>query len=182
MPLLIDKPLATKEDFAEFRDLSANIKDDKLLIFIRESQTVEIRDFIGAPLYTLLQLDYIEGTKSFSQAKFSELWFGKDYPNSQGHTVRFNGLMSALIYWSYTRFLLQQQVNVSRFGVESVQNEISEDVDVAQVRIKGRDSQQMALRFQNDAERFLKTFPAIYPEYIPGNTNPRRTSFEFFKV
>jgi len=44
---MLDKLLATKEDFTAFRDISANIKDSKIDIFIRESQLIEVRNFLG---------------------------------------------------------------------------------------------------------------------------------------
>ena len=182
MPLQKDKLLATKEDFTDFRDISANVKSTRLEGYVRESQIVEIRDFVGQSLYTAIQNDYDETLKTFTDPRFDDLWFGTEYTTTTGETWRFNGLLSALIYWSYGRFLVQQQVNVSRFGVESVQNDISEDIDVAQVRIKQRDAQQVALRYQNDAEKFLNTNAAVYPEYVKNNTDPRRSAFTFFKV
>lgn len=178
----LDKLLWTREDLATFRDISPNIQDAKFEQYIREAQAVECRDFLGAELWLILQEDYDDVAKLFTAPRLQNLWFGTDYVNPAGVTVRFYGYINAGIYFSYSRFLLQQQTNVSRFGVESVQNEISEDISNPQVRLKGRDAQQMAFNYQNDAYTFLTDQPTIYPEYVQAKTQPKRTSFSFFKV
>ena len=63
---MLDKLLATKEDFTAFRDISANIKDSKIDIFIRESQLIEVRNFLGPQLYKLL----LENSAGILRKKF----------------------------------------------------------------------------------------------------------------
>ena len=182
MALLLDKLLAVKDDFVSFRDISANLKEVRLNVFIREAQTIELRGFIGKELWLLIQNDYDEVLKTFTDERFEKLWFGADFNNYAGVEVRFNGLMNALIYFAYARFMNQQQVNVSRFGVESVQNDISEDITTPQIRAKAKDALQVALAYQGDCKEFLEAEKLIYPEYVESNTKPKKTSFSFFKL
>lgn len=178
----LDKLLFTRADLATFRDISPNITDDKFDQFIREAQAIECRDFIGAELWLVLQDDFDINTSTFTDPRLTNFWFGQDYTTQAGKNIRYYGYINAGIYFAYSRFLIQQQVNVSRFGVESVQNEISEDITNGQIRLKGRDAQQVAFNYQNDAYLFLKENSSIYPEYVEKDTNPKRTSFSFFKV
>jgi hypothetical protein len=175
---MTDKLLTSKEIITTVRDLSANLATDRIDNYISESQTVEIRDFLGATLYAALQNDYDDLLLTFGEARFTELWYGIEYDG-----VIFNGLQNALNYWAYSRFINQQQTEVTRWGVQSLTGEESEDISNAQVRIKGRDAEQMALRYQNDAAKFLKARASIYPEYKNNcDTSGKKTSFNFFKV
>ena len=162
-----------KEDFVDFSDISANIKEEKINIFIREAQFLDVKAFLGADLYGEMQDDWNEGAFEFDEALFNDLWFGAG---------NFNGYMNAGIYYSYSRFLLQQQVNVSRFGVESVQNEISEDVSNAQIRSKTNDARKVALKYEQETGLYLKENSSDYPAYsVPGKPT-NKTAFGFFKL
>jgi len=182
MSINLDKLLVTKEDFSDFRDLSSNIKEGRVNIFIRESQLIEIRAFLGSGLYNLLLADYDELLKTFTDPRFTDLWFGGLYTNYAGVEINFNGYASGLVYFAYARFLHQQQVNVSRFGVESVQSDISEDISNPQVRNKAKDALQVALQYQKDTFKFLEANKDTYPEYDLNCSNEKgkKNSFPFF--
>jgi len=182
MAQLLDYLFIKRADFDTYRDISKNIKDEKLDAFIREAQMVEVRGFLGQPLWTAMQIDWNELTTGFNDQRFNDLWFGTDYINYAGVNIRFNGYIASAIYFAYGRFINQQQVNVSRFGVESVQNEISVDISNPQVRLKERDSSQVAFAYQNDCIAFLKSFPSLYPEFTPDDNKAKKTSFNFFKL
>jgi len=182
MSILLDKLLITREDFTDFRDISKNIADDKINIFIRESQLIEVRAFLGAELYLKLQEDYDDITKTFTDPIYTDLWFGTDYTNYAGVEVRFNGYANSLIYFTYGRFLLQQQMNVSRFGLESIQDTISEDTPVSQIRTKAKEALSVAIQYQKDCEEFINSNTEEYPEYKTKKTTGKSTSFNFFKL
>ena len=182
MAILFDKLLADKGDFAPFREMSANIADSKIDIFIRESQLIEIRAFLGPELYLLMVEDYDQNLKTFSNQIYTDLWFGVDYTDINSKDVRFNGYMNSLIYFTYSRFLLQQQMNVSRFGLESLQDDISEDSPVSQIRTKAKESLSMAIQYQKDCTSFLIVRNTVYPTWVQSETKPKNTSFNFFKL
>ena len=54
MSTLLDTLLADRGDFSDYREISKNIEDEKINIFIRESQLIEIRSFLGPELYLQL--------------------------------------------------------------------------------------------------------------------------------
>ena len=58
MALLQDKLLFTKADIAKAREISANITDAKIEPYIRETQSLSVRTFLGDQLYLLLLNDY----------------------------------------------------------------------------------------------------------------------------
>lgn len=176
-----DNLFLTKADLADFREISANIPEEKINIFIREAQSVEARGFLGQDLWYEMQKDW--NATDFATAKYNDLWFGTDYTNSKGNTIRFNGYMNAVVYFTYARFIKQQQMNVSRFGLESVQSDISEDVSNAHIRSKEKDALQVAFGYQKDAQTFLQDKKDTYPAWDKAeDLTPRKTSLSFFKV
>ena len=176
-----DSLFLTRADLTDFREISANIADAKINIFIREAQSIEARGFLGQDLWYIMQNDW--NVTDFTTALYNELWFGTDYVNKAGNTIKFNGYISAVTYFTYARFIKQQQMNVSRFGLESIQNEISEDVSNAQIRSKEKDALQLAFSYQKDAETFLKDQSTLYPTWAQAeDKTPRKTSLSFFKL
>ena len=177
-----DKLFVTRTDFDDFRDFSKNITDEKINIFIRESQIIEIRGFLGEELFLLMQEDFDDLVPEFSEARFTQLWYGTNYVNNQGQSIRFNGYANSLIYFAYGRFLLQQQANVSRFGVQSLQDTVSEDVSQGHIRTKSKEALSMAIKYQQDTSQFLKSHKSEFPEYEENETKPKDTSLTFFKL
>jgi len=182
MTLLKDKLLLSKSDLTSYREISQNITDEKLNIFIREAQVINVRTFLGVQLYLRMLNDYDTATKTFTTQRYTDLWYGIDYTNTASVEVRFNGLMSAAIYFAYSRFLQQQNTNVGRFGVGSLSQDDTESSTVASVNTNSRQAANMALAYQQDCEIFLKDQVAIYPEFGTKTTTGQKLAFNFFKI
>ena len=182
MALLLDKLLLDKSDLAVVREISANITDDKVNIFIREAQTINVRPFLGPQLYLLLLNDYTVATKSFATQKYTDLWYGSNYTNSKGYAVRQNGLLSAVPYFVYGRFLLQQNTNVGRYGVGSLNQENTTTSGPNSVRTNTTQANAVALSYQKDVETFLRDNLTIYPEFNTKTTTGQKIAAPFFKV
>lgn len=171
------KVLLIRDDFKVIRTLSANISDDVFNQFIIEAQETEMRSFFGDAFYSDLINDFDELGGSFDLTEYQTLFFGGGPAG-----FLYNGYSMALLYFTYARILTQQQVNVSRFGVESIQNEISEDTTNPQIRMKIADANKMAFHYQNQTIKFLDENKTDYPLYIPSDTNPRKVNTSFFKL
>ena len=181
MSTLLDVLLLDKTDFSDYRDISKNIDDSRINSFIRESQVRELRSFLGDELYLKLILDYDDTLKTFTEQRFTDLYFGVDYTYSST-TIRFNGLAGMLIMYAYKRILNHNQVNLTRYGVKDMITEFSEDTISAKIRSEMVDSNAMALVYQNDAKKFLKTMTADYPEWKDNVTEADKTGFKFIKI
>jgi hypothetical protein len=182
MALLLDKLLLDKSDLSVVRDISANITDDKVNIFIREAQTINVKPFLGAQLYLLLLNDYTVATKSFATQKYTDLWFGSNYTNTNGVVVRQNGLLSAAPYFVYGRMVLQQNTNVGRYGVGSLNQENTTTSGPSTVRTNTTQANAVALSYQKDVETFLRDNLTIYPEFNTKTTTGQKIAAPFFKV
>ncbi|GAH63928.1 unnamed protein product, partial [marine sediment metagenome] len=182
MPINLDPLLILPADFDDFRDISKNIDPERLEVYVRESQVKEMRSFLGASLYLALINDYTAVGDTFSEQRFTDLWFGADW-SYQGNTRRFYGLKPAIIYYAYARFVRNQQMNVTRYGVKHLTDENSEDETVQQVRTKVNDANSYGLLYQADAELYLNENVSTYPEFEVSETaGEKKTSFKFTKL
>ena len=182
MALLQDKLLFTKADIAKAREISANITEAKIEPYIRETQSLSVRTFLGDQLYLLLLNDYTVSSNQFGSQRFTDLWFGSDYTNSNGVTVRQNGLKIAAIYFCYGQFILQQNTNVGRYGVGSLNQTDTETSGNSTVRTKKNQSDSIALNYQASVGLFLNDKATTYPEWQTKTTTGQKIAAPFFKV
>lgn len=181
MSQLLDVLLLDKDDFSNYRDMSKNLEEDRILSFIREAQVKELRSLLGDELYLKLILDYDPTPKTFTDQRFTDLFFGVDY-SYNNTTIRFNGCFGLLVMYAYQRILNHNQVNVTRYGVKDMTTEFSEDTLNAKIKSEMVDSNSMALLYQSDAKKYLQTEAAQYPEWINNTTPADSTGFKFIEV
>ena len=182
MSQLLDDLLIDRTDFDDYRDMSKNVPDERINSFIREAQLREVRTFLGDTLYLKLLLDYDESLKTFTSQIYTDLWYGVDYTYN-GNTIRFNGLIGYHIMNAYRRILDHQQLTVTRYGIKSMTTEFSEDIIQAKINKEKIDSGSMAKVYSSDADKFLRTNIADYPEWEYNGTTPiKNTAFNFIKI
>lgn len=155
---MIDEILLTQEDFAPYRDISENVDFDRLTPWILEAQKMEMRAFLGDTLYLKMITDF-DGLE-FTDPIYIDLWNGADTTN-----YRFYGLKPVIIYFAYARFLKNQPVVVTRYGVKNLVNDSSQDNGPGSTRVKQAEAENMAIALQSDAEKFLNDNRNDYPDY-----------------
>ncbi len=182
MSQLLDDLLIDRTDFDDYRDLSKNIVDERLDSMIREAQIREVRTFLGDVLYLKLLSDYTIIGKTFSLQIYTDLWYGVDYTFND-KTIRFNGLIAFHIMNAYKRILDHNQLNVTRYGIKSMQTDFSEDTLQVKIRNEMVSSGSMAKVYSSDAEKFIRTKIADYPDWnYNGQTPIKNTAFNFIKI
>lgn len=159
-----DPQLIQKIDFEDYRDISANIGDERLTPWILEAQGIEMQNFLGPELYLEMVSDWDDVNKVFTTQKFKDLWEGVDVAGK----YRFYGLKPSIIYFAYARFLKNQDVVVTRYGVKNLVREESEKNPDTSTSIKYKAAEQMAIQFQDRAAVYLQdneTDFASWPYY-----------------
>jgi len=183
MALVLDPLLIKLEDLANFRDVSDNIDEPRFNTFARESQMREMRSFLGDALYNALIKDFTPdaGEGTFTEQRFTDLWFGTVYTRNS-FTVQFNGLKPAIVYYAYERFIYYQKLNVTRYGVRTLQdNDLSNNAELVKKWEVSSDS--MGLMYQEDSDKFLNENSSLYPEWDkPEMKMKKSTGWNFFKV
>ena len=147
-----DPQLIQKSDFTDYRDISANVGDERIVPFVLEAQTIELQNFLGPELYLELITDWDDINKVFQTQKFIDLWEGVDVTGK----YRFYGLKPALIYFCYARFLKNQNVVVTRYGVRNLVRDESEINSDESTRTKQGAAEQMAIQFQDRAAVYIE--------------------------
>ena len=181
MALTTDPLLITKADIDKIRPSSVNIDTTtRLDPYILESQQIEMQDILGEELYTTMVNDW-DGASDFTLDRFKDLWNGVEYTKS-GKTVRMYGLNYVVAYYTYARFLYNQNLVVSRFGVKSKTNDNSEEKLNSEIRTKADKAKSMALKFTGQVNDFLLEKSGEYPEWRPIVGVRRKTSYQFSRV
>ena len=99
--------LITADDIRKHRPIALNLDDEKRLnTYIGEAELLDIIPVIGAKLYKEIK---------DTPTNFTELLDGGYYDND---TKYFAGLKAALSMLSYARFILNNSVNATPFGVQ----------------------------------------------------------------
>lgn len=124
------------EYMRKFRPIAANIDDERVKMYIEEAEHFDVVDAIGAELYqryealgviavdkegTELQDDKSNPIYSLMEGDLPtdeyKLLNGGYYKDACGQLQRIEGLRVSVAYLAYARFLRNQSINVTRYGV-----------------------------------------------------------------
>ncbi len=158
----------TITDIVEFKPLSLNINVAKFLDpYIIEAQEFDIKPILGTPLFLAID-EAIED--------FDNLFLPYTYEYS-GHTYNHNGIKSALIYYTYARYLANANQHSTPSGMMQKLNEFSTNIDEKTISRLVKQAQSGAIAYQNQFIEFLCRFSQDYPLYnINGKSDYRKTA------
>lgn len=89
------------------RDISASLRDERITPLIREAEDMYVRPAIGDALYIELLED---------EGKYPVLLAGGVY-EAGGKKTYCTGLKKAIAYYAYAKIILNNQTNVTSWGV-----------------------------------------------------------------
>ena len=156
----------------------ADINLARVESYIREAQDNDLKEFIGPALYYDL---LINGDTTANR----DLLNGKVYTiaGSTPLTIKFNGLVPVIVYYSLARIIINNQANITSFGVVSKTTGQSTPIDAATIKQMVTELRSIAVSYQNEAEKFLNYNSTSYPLWnYNTNTCERSTGFQFFKL
>lgn len=111
--------ICTTEDIRGIRPIAKNIGNERIECYIEEVEQLQIMDAVGVELYKKI---------NDSRDAFTELLNGCYYDSDKKWNA---GLISAIAYLSYARFLRNQNMNVTAFGAVLKNGQLSQKVDDA---------------------------------------------------
>lgn len=133
------------EDIRKVRAIAKNIEDlQRIEPYIEETEKLDVIPVIGAELYKKIDDD---------SSEFNELLNGGYYNND---TCYFEGLISAIAYLSYSRFVINNAVNVTAFGVVFKQTQFSEKVDEATLFRHANETKKIGFEYLSQCYEYLK--------------------------
>lgn len=148
-------------DFEAYRNISENLGDERIDPFIAEAQEFDIKPALGSALYYA----FVEGLAASPQTQiYLDLLDGKTYLDTGlNANISFKGVKAALVYYSYARLLMNNDLHTTAFGIVQKKNDYSESLDEKRIMRAVTQAQNSAKAYQNDFISFLDNEYLTYP-------------------
>ncbi|MCL2596270.1 MAG: hypothetical protein FWD66_01120 [Paludibacter sp.] len=148
--------IATVEDIKQIRPIADNINAAKRIQpYINDAEHLDIMPIIGVKLYR--ELDSNRLVLLTSQQR-DILLQGCYYDNNTKYS---GGLLSAITYLAYSRFLKNNQLNVTAFGAVVKQGDLSEPADEKTIMRMSNEAYRQGLIYLNQCVDYLKFYNII---------------------
>lgn len=129
--------IITVDDIRNIRAIAYNIDAERVNVYIREAEELDIRRQIGTTLY--------ERYNNSAELTTEEgiMLNGGDYTAECGGERHISGVKVALAYFAYARFVRNAQINVTPYGVVTKLGEDSEPTNYKAVAAIAQDAQNI---------------------------------------
>lgn len=148
-----------------YEDLSSNIKPDRIKAFVKKAQDLDLKLLLGHVYYfDFLKNCNDDGTlKEDAAEPYQRLLLGCEYQDSNGHTIIYEGLLPALVYFTLARFVETDAIRYTATGPVQKTHESGNGLSVADTVKLAEKYRSIANAYANEAERFLWDNKTDYP-------------------
>lgn len=134
------------EVFELTRKMSVHIDKDKMDSFIREAENMDLKPVMGDSLLYAVRRD---------SSAFPALLNGGMYESASGEVKTFEGLKTALAYFTFARFVRNGDGNVTRVGFTVKDNEHSTRASESEKERAYNDARAIAERYLRECMEFV---------------------------
>jgi hypothetical protein len=99
-----------------------------------------------------------------------------------GDTIPFSGLKAVLVYFSYARYVAQNNIQDTPSGQHRLQSDWTVPPSVKEMQLKIDQIKSGAVAYWNQCEAFLNENQANYPLWKKCRQNSKTTSQKIFKI
>lgn len=150
--------------------------------FILEAQENDIRPILNDALY----FDFTEKVFSTSDPMYNDyqiLLNGGTY-TVNNYTLSFPGIEPMLCYFALSRIVLNNQINITQYGVVQKNVDESTPIDTNSLKLLVTELRSVAIGYQGRVVDFLENKKSTYPLYnaLQVSTESNRTGLSFFSV
>jgi len=159
--------------FQRYEDISANIKPERLKIFITKAQDLDLKPFLGRSLY----YDFIkhfneDGTiKDDAPQHYKDLLNGSEYLDKRGHIVLYEGMLPTLLYFAFARFIEADAIRYTASGPMQKQPDQSVRLSPAETTRLVQQQRSVANAHANEVGKFLWDHRADFPLWEQNGKN-----------
>ena len=182
--MITDKLLISLDDIKKVRPAAEGISAAQINPFIREAQRLDLRPLLGDALY----YDFIQ---NFDVTSYN-VSAGQNYTNYQtlingepytygGATVVYQGLVEMLCYFTLARFVPNNIMSLTRFGLVQKVNDQSTPVDARTLANFVSELRAVAIQYGNQLTQYLymnQVKFVLYPQL--SNENMNKVGAKFF--
>jgi hypothetical protein len=157
--------LINQTTFQPFEDIAVNIKPERLKVFIKKAQELDLKPFLGHALYYDLLSHFNEdGTlKDDAPQPYKDLVNGTEYLDDYGHIVLYEGLAPTMVYFTFARFIENDAVHYTATGPVIKRHDNGDALTSPEVVKLVQQQRSIANAYANDIEKFLWDNKANFP-------------------
>jgi hypothetical protein len=157
--------LINQTTFQPFEDIAVNIKPERLKVFIKKAQELDLKPFLGHALYYDLLSHFNEdGTlKEDAPQPYKDLVNGTEYLDDYGHIVLYEGLAPTMVYFTFARFIENDAVHYTATGPVIKRHDNGDALTSPEVVKLVQQQRSIANAYANDIEKFLWDNKANFP-------------------
>jgi hypothetical protein len=164
--------------FQRYEDISSNIKPERLDVFIKKAQELDLKPLLGYALYyDFIQHFNDDGTlKDDAPQPYKDLMNGAEYLDKRGYIVLYQGLSPVMVYLAFARFIEADSVHYSSTGPVIKQRDSGSSLNMEDIVKLVQQQRSIANAYANETERFLRDHKADFPLwfYNPKNKSARQ--------
>jgi hypothetical protein len=157
--------LINQTTFQPFEDIAVNIKPERLKVFIKKAQELDLKPFLGHALYYDLLSHFNEdGTlKEDAPQPYKDLVNGAEYLDDYGHIVLYEGIAPTMVYFTFARFIENDAVHYTATGPVIKRHDNGDALTSPEVVKLVQQQRSIANAYANDIEKFLWDNKADFP-------------------
>src|ERR1700742_301611 len=143
--------------FQNYEDLSVNIKSDRIKVFVKKAQELDLKPFLGHALY----YDFIKyfntdgNMQDNTPQPYKDLLNGSEYLDRYGHVVLYEGLLPMLVYFTFARFIEADSVHYTATGPVVKHHDNADAVAPKDIIKLVQQQRSVANAHANEIEKFL---------------------------
>lgn len=148
-----------------FEDLSANIKPERMQVFVKKAQELDLKPMLGQACYDdLINHCNDDGSlRDTAPATYGMLMDGCQYQDKHGHQIIYAGIAPALSYFTLARFVEADAIRYTASGPVLKQPEGSQALSWSDTVKIAQQYRSIANAHANEVEKFLCDNKADYP-------------------
>ncbi|QEC79050.1 DUF6712 family protein [Mucilaginibacter ginsenosidivorax] len=157
--------LINQTTFQQYEDITVNIKPERLKVFIKKAQELDLKPFLGHALYyDFLNHFNEDGTlQDDAPQPYKDLLNGTEYLDDYGHIVLYEGLAPTMVYFTFARFIENDAVHYTATGPVIKRHENGDALSSPEVVKLVQQQRSIANAYANDIEKFLWDNKADFP-------------------
>lgn len=149
--------LIDKSTFQQYQDISVNIKPERLNAFIKKAQDLDMKPLLGRNLFNSLISHFNEAgvLKPDAPQHYRDLLNGAEYLDDKGNIVLYEGVIPALVYFTFARFIENDAVHYTPTGPVIKNQDMGQALATSEIMKLVQQQRSIANAYANDIERFL---------------------------
>lgn len=150
--------LINQATFQGYEDISVNIKPDRLNVFIKKAQDLDLKPFLGHALYYDFMKNFNEDGSIMDGApqQYKDLLNGSEYLDRYGHIVLYEGLLPTLIYFTFARFIEADAFHYTSTGPVLKHHDNADPLAPKDIVKLVQQQRSVANAHANEVEKFLR--------------------------